>query len=445
MNWTMMDTWIVIIGVLCAIACALVGNFMVLRRMSMMGDAISHAVLPGIAIAFLITASRDIVPIAIGAVVVGILTAVFTQLIHQLGKVDTGASMGVVFTTLFAIGLVLIVRGADEVDLDPGCVLYGGLEYAPLDLVPLFGAEIPRAVLVVGAVAVVNALFVIVFYKELKISSFDPALATTLGFNATALHYGLMVLVAVTTVAAFEVVGSILVVAMLIVPGATAHLLTDRLFSMIWVSLIVATASAALGHVAAIVTPSWIGFEGLSTNIAGMMAVAGGGLFFVALLVAPRHGVLSKLVHRAALTLRILREDMLGFLYRLEELGGTRGRDVDAVILREALGSGRLSIAWALTGLRRGGLISRPSAARPLALTSEGRHAARSLVRSHRLWETYLARHLDLPLDHVHFPAERLEHVTDPQLQRSLAEEMQQPSVDPHGKRVPPPDEPANP
>ncbi len=435
MDWTINDTWIVLIGVLCAIACALVGNFMVLRRMSMMGDAISHAVLPGIAIAFLVTASRDLLPIAIGAVVVGVLTAVLTQLIHQLGRVDTGAAMGVVFTTLFAIGLVLIVRGADAVDLDPGCVLYGGLEITPLDVVNVLGAEVPRAMLVVGAVALVNALFVIVFYKEMKISSFDPALATTLGFNATALHYVLMVLVAITTVAAFEVVGSILVVAMLIVPGATAHLLTDRLAPMIWVSLVVAAASAGLGHIAAIITPSWIGFEGLSTNIAGMMAVAGGGVFFVALLLAPRHGVLSKLRHRWALGLRIVREDVLGFLYRLEELGLAHTHGVDAGVLSDALGISRWPVCGALMMLDRSGLVNRGGAR--LELTNDGRTAAASLVRSHRLWETYLARNLDLPIDHVHMPAERLEHVTDPDLQRRLAEEMHQPSVDPHGKKVP--------
>ena len=129
-NWHL-DGWIVVAGMLCAMSCALLGNFLVLRRMSMMGDAISHAVLPGLAVAFLITGTRDSLPMFIGAAVVGVLTAVFTQWVNRFGKVEESASMGVVFTALFAIGLILIVRAADSVDLDPGCVLYGTISIAP--------------------------------------------------------------------------------------------------------------------------------------------------------------------------------------------------------------------------------------------------------------------------------------------------------------------------
>ena len=141
-----LDGWIVAAGILCAMSCALLGNFLVLRRMSMMGDAISHAVLPGLAIAFLVTNSRESLPMFIGAAIVGVLTALFTQWINRFGRVEESASMGVVFTSLFAIGLILIVRAADHVDLDPGCVLYGAIEMVPLDIRNVFGFEIPRAV-----------------------------------------------------------------------------------------------------------------------------------------------------------------------------------------------------------------------------------------------------------------------------------------------------------
>src|SRR5688500_18404044 len=269
-----LDGWIVAAGILCAMSCALLGNYLVLRRMSMMGDAISHAVLPGLAIAFLITGSRASLPMFIGAAIVGVLTALFTQWVNRFGKVEESASMGVVFTTLFAIGLILLVRAADKVDLDPGCVLYGAIELVPLDLRELFGMEIPRAVVMLGIVFIVDILFVLIFYKELKISSFDPELATTLGLNSTVMHYLLMTLVAVTTVASFESVGSILVVAMLIVPAATAHLLTDRLPTMILVSAIIGLLSAALGQFAALTVPTWFGYS--DTNTAGMMAVVAG-------------------------------------------------------------------------------------------------------------------------------------------------------------------------
>ena len=296
-EWYAIDTWIVIVGALAAASCALLGNFLVLRKMSMMGDAISHAVLPGLAIAYLVTQSRASVMMFIAAAIVGALTAVFTQWISRFGNVDRGASMGIVFTTLFALGLLLIVQAADHVELDPGCVLYGAIELTPLDVVwrpEIFGSvlDVPRAALVLSAVLLLNLLFVIFFFKELRIASFDPELSTTVGINADLVHYLLMTLVAVTTVAAFEAVGSIIVIAMLIVPAAAAHLLTDRLGTMVIWSVVLAVLSAVVGHVAALLVPSWFGFE--STSTSGMMAVAAGFIFAVILLFAPRYGVVTK-------------------------------------------------------------------------------------------------------------------------------------------------------
>ena len=212
-------------------ACALPGTFLLLRRMSMMGDAISHAVLPGLAIAFLISGSRTNIWMFLGAAIAGVLTALFSQWITRFGKVERGAAMGIVFTTLFAIGLVLIRKAADHVDLDAGCVLYGALEYTPLNMVTIFENEIslfavPHAALVIGATLLFNALIITLFYKEFKLAAFDSGLAQTQGFRPQFMHYLLMTMVAVTTVAAFEAVGSIIVIAMLIVPPATAFLAT---------------------------------------------------------------------------------------------------------------------------------------------------------------------------------------------------------------------------
>jgi len=280
-----LDGWIVVAGILCAVSAALVGNFLVLRRESLLGDAISHAVLPGLAVAFLITGSRHSFPMFVGAAVVGVLCASLTQWLRDSGKVDEGASMGVVFTTLFAIGLVLIVKAADRVDLDPGCVLYGAIELTPLDTVRLGAFDIPRVVLILSTVLVLNLVFVVGFFKELRLTTFDPGLADTLGFRSRWLHHGLMVLVAVTAVASFESVGNILVVAMFIVPPATARLLTDSLGRMVWLSGGFAAAAAVSGHWAAITVPGWFGFG--STTTAGMMAVMTGCFFFLAMGVAP--------------------------------------------------------------------------------------------------------------------------------------------------------------
>lgn len=294
--WTSFDTWIVITGVLCAISCALPGCFLVLRKMSMMGDAISHAVLPGLAIAFILTGTRSSVPMFLGAAIAGLLTALFTQWIMRFGNVDRGAAMGIVFTTLFAVGLLLIRQAADHVDLDPGCVLYGALELTPLDTVKVGGFDIPRAALVNGGALLVNLLVILALYKELKLSSFDPDLADTLGYSSQFLHYLLMTLVAVTTVAAFESVGSIIVIAMLIVPPATALLLTHRLDHMLWISAGAAALAAMGGHASALVVPGWLGFE--STTSSGMIAFMTGLIFAAAWLFSPSQGLVTRRFRR---------------------------------------------------------------------------------------------------------------------------------------------------
>jgi manganese/zinc/iron transport system permease protein len=267
--------------------------------MSLMVDAISHAVLPGLAIAFLVSGSRASWPMFLGAAIAGLFTAVVSEIITRRTKVDEQASLGTVFSILFALGLVLIVRSADHVDLDPGCVLYGSIELTPLDTIPIGGFLIPRAVLILGGTLLLNLLVVLVFFKEFSITSFDPALATSLGINARIFHYLLMILVAVTTVAAFESVGSILVIAMLVVPAAAAYLLTNRLSSMIALACLFAVIAAAGGHFLAIAVPPLFGFS--DTNTAGSMAVVAGIVFAITTLASPK-GMIATLRNRKAKT-----------------------------------------------------------------------------------------------------------------------------------------------
>ena len=292
-NWDSLDTWTVVIGGLSAVAAALPGCFLVLRRMSMMGDAISHAILPGIAMGFLLTHTRITVVMFFGAACAGLLTAAFTQCISKYGKVDRGAAMGIVFTTLFAIGLILIRQSAQHVELDPGCVLYGSLEYSVIDMLQIGAIELPRAAVSIGSVMCINILVITFLYKELAISTFDPALATTLGISSVLMHYILMVVVAVTTVAAFEALGSIIVIAMLVVPPATALLLTKRLSSMLTLSAVIGMLSAFLGHLGAVAIPPAFGFQ--ATVSSGMMAVAAGALFCCAWFFSPSQGLLVRL------------------------------------------------------------------------------------------------------------------------------------------------------
>lgn len=428
MSWTLLDTWIVVIASLCGCACALVGNYLVLRRLSMMGDAISHAVLPGLAGAFLLTGSRASLPMFIGAAVVGVLTALLTEWVRRFGKVDEGASMGVVFTALFALGLIMIRRAADHVDLDADCVLYGALEWAAVDTIWLGGMVIPRPVLTLGIVLLINAAFVVFFFKELRISAFDPELATTLGFHAGVMHYLLMTLVAITAVASFEVIGNILVVAMLIVPGATAYLLTDRLRNMVLLSLVIAVASAVLGHVAAMTIPTWFGYP--DTRTAGTMAAVSGVIFMGALLFAPRQGMISRLVHHTLLSLRIAQEDVLGNLYRQEERPG------EVIAYDDQVHGVWWVVKLALWRLLKTGQVERTDDR--LALTKSGRATAAELLRSHRLWESFLADRMSIRPDHTHSTAEQLEHITDLEMQRRLEQDTRGPQTDPHGRPIPP-------
>ncbi len=429
--WTTLDTWIVIAGALCATACALLGNFLVLRRVSLMGDAISHALLPGIVAAFILTGSRASLPMFIGAACAGVLTAWMTEWLRGRGKVDEGASMGIVFTSLFALGIILLRRYADYVDLDVDCVLNGVLETSVIgDTLSFLGRnDVPRVVVVLAIVTLINAAVIVGLYKELKISSFDPQLATTMGVNARFMHYLLMSLTALTTVAAFEAVGPILVIAMLIVPAATAYLLTDRLPVMIVLSLMLAIVAAVLGHVGAIVLPRLAGFND-STTTAGMMATMTGVLFVLVMIASPHHGLLARAYRRRRMAKQIVSEDILAVMYRADEDGRPITPDL---LLAHVTGTGA-AIGKAVHRLQRQGLLAIDGHA--MRLTDAGRAAGQRLIRSHRLWEQYLSEHTSVAPDHVHSTAERLEHVTDDGLRSRLATQTRG-DLDPHGRKIP--------
>jgi manganese/zinc/iron transport system permease protein len=297
--------WIILTGALAAGSCALVGTFLVLRKMSMLGDAISHAVLPGIAIAFFLTQSRASLPMVIGAGAIGVLAAFLIETLHRKGKLQQDASIGVVFTWLFALGVILISLFAGSVDLDQDCVLYGEIAYVPLDLwVTDSAASLgPTAVWLLGAVFLVNLIFVLLGYKELKITSFDPALAASVGISATLWHYILMGMVSLTTVSSFESVGAILVVALLIAPPATAYLLTDRLDRMLIYAVVVGVVASIGGYYLAV----W-----MNGSIAGAIAVVAGIEFMLAFILSPTHGLLFKRLHQKADSEEFLAEGIVG-------------------------------------------------------------------------------------------------------------------------------------
>jgi manganese/zinc/iron transport system permease protein len=419
--------WTILVGIVCNISCAVLGCFLVLRRLCLLGDAISHAVLPGIALGYLFSGSVSGVPILLGAMALGVLTSVLTQGIASLGRVSEDSSLGVVFTSLFAIGVILIQAVARNVDLDADCVLYGQIDFAGVDLIRFFGWEISRPLVTLVPALAITLGLVLLFWKELKIVAFDPALAAAMGFRVGVVHYLLMAMVSGVTVASFESVGSILVVAMLVVPAATAALLTDRLGWMLaWASAIGAT-SATFGYLLAVP---------LATSVAGSMAVVAGMQFTAAVFFAPRAGLVSRWLRNLSLAARIAAEDVLARLYRAEE-SGVRSQGPAASGRRQPPATAGLLVSQlALWRLFRRGYVTRDRLDE-LQLTSAGRGAARSLVRAHRLWESYLDTHFDLPRDHLHDAAERMEHYLGADLQQELASELAGRAVDPHGKAIP--------
>ncbi len=404
-------------------SCTLPGIWLVLRQQSMMGDALSHTALPGVVLSFLFghwlhasgwisaEAQGALEPVLLsgGAVLMGILTAVLTEAVRKLGRVESSAALGVVFTSLFALGLLLI----------------------------RLGLSVPRAALINGALLLVNALCLALFYKELQLASFDPELATTQGLPAWLVHYLLMGMAAATAVAAFESVGSILVVALLIVPAACGLLLCQRLPAVIAASLGIAASSALLGHVAARRLPPLIfgalGFPQVQdAGTPGMMAAACGLMFIACFLFAPRQGLISRFWERQQLTLKMAQDDVLATLFRCEEGAGAP----TPAKLRETV-TGLSTGLWRLTlwQLQRRGLIV---AKERVGLTEGGRKIASDLVRAHRLWEAYLHQHFALPDELLHESAHLVEHFLDQDLRAQIEAELNSPQVDPHGKAIPP-------
>ncbi len=279
--------WVAAMGFCVAAACGLVGNYLMLRRMALMGDAVSHSVLPGLVAAFLISGTRGTGAMFTGALAAGAVTTILIETIHKRTRVKQDAAIGIAFSTLFAIGVIMTVMYANQVDLDADCVLYGEIAFVPLEpMVSLAGVNLGPVpfVRMLGVLLTVGVL-IVAFYKELLVSSFDPGLAKSLGINPSLVHYALMAALSVVVVSAFESVGAILVIAMLTLPGATASLLTTRLSIVHALSFVHAALSAWMGVTLGV----W-----LESSLAAAMVVAGACLFGLAWIFSPKEGLLAR-------------------------------------------------------------------------------------------------------------------------------------------------------
>lgn len=276
---------IVMTGGLVATACAVLGVFLVLRRQALMGDAVSHAVLPGIVAVFLLTGSRAPLPVIVGAAVFALLCVLAIDAIRASGLVKSDAAIGLVFPALFALGVLGIDRYAADIHLDLDSTIYGEIAFAPFRTVVIGDYLVARSVIVSGAVAVAVILLVAVLWRRLKVSTFDPVFAETVGARPDWTSRLLLLAVSVTAVTAFDAVGAILVVTLLIVPAATAYLLTDRLIGMVLIAV-------AVGWIAAI-AGEWTAARA-DASIAGSMGLVAAACFAVALLAAPKYGLVAR-------------------------------------------------------------------------------------------------------------------------------------------------------
>ncbi|MEK3763351.1 metal ABC transporter permease [Solibacillus sp. FSL K6-4121] len=269
----MIEFWVVLTGVLVGITCSIAGVFLVLRKMSMIADAISHTVLFGIVISFIVTQTLSGVTMFIGAALAGLLTAFLVQYLRSNG-IQEDAAIGIIFTTLFAISVLLITLFAGDVHLDVEHVLMGEIAFVPWDKLTLFGIEMPKAVWMLGSALLINIIILTLFFKQFKLSTFDPVYAASIGLPIVFMHYLFMLMISMTTVSAFDSVGAILVIAMLIGPAATAYLISRSLKQMFAYAISFGVMAAIGGYYVA----KWF-----DTSIAGMMAVMIGIIFIVVL------------------------------------------------------------------------------------------------------------------------------------------------------------------
>jgi len=274
-----------LIASLVAIACAIPGTFLVLRKMAMISDAISHSILPGIVIGFFITHNLNSPVLIFLAALTGIITVVLVEYIQKTGLVKEDTAIGLVFPALFSIGVIMIAKNANDIHLDVDAVLLGELAFAPFDRLLIGDTDIgPKSLWIIGIILLITITLLIAFFKELKVSTFDKGLAASLGFSPAIIHYGLMSVSSVTTVGAFDAVGAILVVALMIAPAATAYLLTTDLKKMLVFAIGFGVFSAISGY--------WMA-HWLDASIAGSITTMLGILFLIVYLFAPSKGVIA--------------------------------------------------------------------------------------------------------------------------------------------------------
>ena len=391
------------------ISCGVLGCFIVLRNMALIGDALSHAVLPGVFFAFLIF-GYSVIGFFIGSVTAGLLAAVAITWIQQNVKTKNDAAIGIVFTAMFAIGVMGIswISKSEGVHLDIKDFLVGNV----------LGVS-DEDMYLTGGLTVYVIVNVIIFYRQLFVSTFQPTIAETMGISVKLMHYFLMLLLSFVVVAALQTVGVILVVAMLITPASTALLITDRLQKVIILAAILGFLSAVIGLLLAIF---------FDTTPGPAMAVVAAIMYVLAAFFAPNRGLVFQFFQKRKLKNKIHMEDVMKESFKLQQRTGLNFES-----LSNKLGFKKSELNKLIKQLRQKGYFEKDE----LVLTEAGRKMANKLTRAHRLWETYLVSEVGLTDDQIHDDAERLEHLLSEDLLDEVDAHLGFPQKDPHGSPIP--------
>lgn len=406
-------------SMLLGVCCGLMGAFLVVRKLALMGDALSHAVLPGVALGFLWNMTKDPVSIFIGATVAGLLGAGTVQLIRNTTRHKEDAALGFVLASFFGVGICLFtmiqnIPGGNKSGLDK--FLFGQAAALSQGDVLLLASV---TALVIGAI--------LVFYKEYALTSFDTGFARSLGMPVQFFHFSLMLLLAFAIVASLQAVGVVLVSAMLVIPAAAAYLLTDRLGMMLLLSAVFGLCAGGMG--------AFFSFVGRNLPTGPFMVLAAAVVFVAALFFGPRHGIVSRLWRQRSRSVRIRRENTLKAIYHVIENNEFRTETISVRELAERRRETLEDAQRQLAAVRAAGFVT--ISGDGVSFTPHGWQRACEIVRNHRLWELYLTHAAHIAADHVHEDAEVIEHVLGGETVRQLEKRLNYARRDPHGKLIP--------
>jgi len=406
----------------------MLGSFALLRRQSLLGDALAHAALPGVCLGYLITGSKTPLPLFLGALAAGLLGSLLILAVVRWSRIKEDSAIGIILSVFFGAGIVLLTYIQKLPDGNQS-----GLDKYLFGQAATLVKEDLKVMAVLGGIVLIALLL---FYKELKLLSFDRAFGASLGLPMKRLEVLLTLLLVVVVVVGLQTVGVVLIVAALITPAAAARQWTDRLGSMVLLAAAIGATAGVAGSLASALVPR------LPTG--PVIVVVSSGVLIVSLLFAPQRGLLWALLRERQVADRIRRENLLKDLWLLGERQGDWDGFLSWPLLMGLRGQTTRELARSARPLAAAGLMERSGDA--LRLTPPGRREAEGVVRKHRLWEVYLTRRLELASDHVHRDAEAMEHALTDDAVLRIEEMLGYPKVDPHGRPIPPrPESPAKP